>query len=233
MGRQRTGYANRHVKNQKTLDGDAQKRLQQAHVLVAGAGGLGGYVIESLARMGIGQLTLVDGDRFEASNLNRQLFCLEDNLGSLKAEVARARVKTIDRDVACTIVPEYLDSKGFATYMASVSLVVDALGGLSAHRQLSQACRQEGKPLVIGAVAGWTGCASTVVPGGPSPASLWQAEDAKDAEAVLGSLSPVVACIASVQCAEAVALLTGLEPWLAGKMLLVDLRQGLFETFRL
>jgi molybdopterin/thiamine biosynthesis adenylyltransferase len=223
----------RYARNQRSLDAIDQERLHKAHVLVAGAGGLGGYVIELLARMGIGHLTIVDGDRFEASNLNRQLLCLEDNLGRAKAEAARARVARIDKDIVCEIVSEFLDDKGFALYLAGVSMVVDALGGISAHRNVCAACMDRKMPLVTGAVAGWTGLAATVLPGGPSPEILWQSDDAHDAERTLGSLAPAAACIASVQCAEAVAWLTGKEPFLAGRMLVVDLQQGIFEKLDL
>ncbi|GAU08008.1 HesA/MoeB/ThiF family protein [Desulfoplanes formicivorans] len=223
----------RYARNRTSLEAVDQERLRQSHVLVAGAGGLGGYVVELLARIGVGRLTIVDGDRFEPSNLNRQLLCLEDNLGSPKAEAAKARVARIDKSVVCDIVPAFLDIKGFAQRMAGVSMVVDALGGISAHRNVCTACKEQDIPLATGAVAGWTGLAATVLPGGPDPDVLWQADDARDAERTLGSLAPAAACIASVQCAETVAWLTGKEPFLAGKMIIVDLRNGLFERLDL
>ncbi|WP_462324161.1 HesA/MoeB/ThiF family protein [Desulfoplanes sp.] len=223
----------RHIKNRDSLGPGDQERLARAHVLVAGAGGLGGYVIELLARIGVGQLTVVDGDRFEPSNLNRQLLCLEDNLGSPKAEAARERVARIDPGVVCRTVPEFLDRKGFCQHIAGVSLVVDALGGISSHRELCAACLGRQKPLVTGAIAGWTGFAATVLPGGPDPGFLWQTDNGKDAEGILGSLAPMAAAIAAVQCAEAVACLTGEQPCLSGKLLVVDLRQGSFETVEL
>jgi molybdopterin/thiamine biosynthesis adenylyltransferase len=207
--------------------------LRRAHVFVAGAGGLGGYVIELLARTGVGRLTIADGDRFEPSNLNRQLLCLEDTLGSLKAEAARERVARIDRSIGCEIVPEFLDRTGFVRRIKDVSMVVDALGGIAAHRELSAACMESQTPLVTGALAGWTGLVVTVLPGGPDPGFLWQADDARDAETVLGSLAPAAAVVASVQCAEAIAWLIGKRPVLAGRMLVVDLQKGAFEIIDL
>ncbi len=223
-------FSSRYAKNRKSLTGEDQKHLRQAHVLVAGAGGLGGYVIEQLARIGIGRLTIVDGDRFEPSNLNRQLLCLEDTLGSLKAEAAQERVARIDTTIVCEIVPEFLDQNQFARYIADTSIVVDALGGISSHRGVSGACRESQIPLVTGALAGWTGLAATMLPGGPDLDFLWQTDDARDAENVLGSLAPAAATIASVQCAEAISFLTGKHPALAGRMLIIDLQKGTFDT---
>jgi molybdopterin/thiamine biosynthesis adenylyltransferase len=88
-------------------------------------------------------------------------------------------------------------------------------------------------PLVTGALAGWTGIIATVLPGGPDPGILWQADDAQDAESALGSLAPAAAMVASVQCAETIAWLTGRQPALAGRMLIVDLQQGIYEPLDL
>ena len=232
-GAQEASGLHRYARNRESLSADDQERLRRAHVLIAGAGGLGGYVIELLARMGIGHLTVVDGDRFESSNLNRQLLCLEHNLGSLKVEAARQRVALIDRTIVCEMVPDFLDRQGFARHISDVSIVVDALGGITSHRELCAACMDVQKPLVTGAVAGWTGFVVTVPAGGPDPGFLWQTDDARDAETVLGSLAPTAATIASVQCAEVVAWLTGRQPCLAGRMLIADLRQGSFEIVAL
>jgi molybdopterin/thiamine biosynthesis adenylyltransferase len=222
-------FAKRYATNKKSLSAEDQEKLHQSHVLVAGAGGLGGYVIELLARIGIGRLTIVDGDRFEPSNLNRQLLCLEDSMGSLKAEAARERVGRIDKTIVCKIVSKFLDQNQFARYIADTSIVVDALGGISSHRAVSEACMEVQIPLVTGALAGWTGIAATMLPGGPALDFLWQADDAHDAENVLGSLAPAAATIASVQCAETIAFLTGKQPALAGRMLIIDLQKATFD----
>jgi molybdopterin/thiamine biosynthesis adenylyltransferase len=154
-------------------------------------------------------------------------------MGSLKAEAARKRVEQIDRDIVCEVIPEFLDQSQFARHIQEVSMVVDALGGISSHRKLSGACMAAQIPLVAGALAGWTGIVATVLPGGPDPGILWQADDAHDAEGALGSLAPAAAMVASVQCAETIAWLTGRQPALAGRMLIVDLQQGIYEPLDL
>ena len=77
---------------------DEQNRLKRTKVAIVGLGGLGGYVAEQLVRLGIGELVLVDGDVFNESNLNRQLFSTEAAIGHSKAEVANARLKAIDSE---------------------------------------------------------------------------------------------------------------------------------------
>ena len=86
-------------RNFPALTQQEQRQLWESHVCVVGCGGLGGYIIEYLARVGVGRLTVVDGDRFEPSNLNRQLLCTQPLLGSLKAEAAAARIRSIHPEI--------------------------------------------------------------------------------------------------------------------------------------
>ena len=223
----------RYTKNQQSLSLEEQARLAASHVFVAGAGGLGGFLIEMLARVGIGRLTIADGDRFEPSNLNRQLLCLESGLGRSKAAVAGERVRAIHSGIICSEISEFLTEDSFIPHFEGVHLVADALGGLGSHLALLHACRRTRIPLVTGALAGWTGLAATVLPGNQGPELLWQAEDGEDAEKILGSLAPVAALVASVQCSEIIRYLLGEPPVLAGKMLIADVRNMSFEVVEL
>ena len=229
---QKTDLA-RYMKNQDSISPGEQEMLWNAHVLVAGAGGLGGFLIEMLARVGIGRLTIVDGDRFEPSNLNRQLLALEGTMGRSKAEVAGERVRSINGKISCSMVPEFLTEEGFVAHSDGVHLVADALGGLAAHLALLHACRKTGLPLVTGSVAGWTGIAATVLAGSPGPELLWQGTDRDDAEKVLGSLAPVAALVASVQCTEIIRFLTGKRPALGGRLQVADLQSMAFDVLEL
>jgi len=223
----------RYMKNQESITLEEQEMLWDAHVLVAGAGGLGGFLIEMLARAGIGRLTIVDGDCFELSNLNRQILALETTLGRSKAEIAGERVRAINNRIQCSLVPEFLSEETFSAHCTGVHLVADALGGLASHLALFHVCRQTGLPLVTGSVAGWTGIAATVLPGSPGPGLLWQGQDGEDAEKVLGSLAPVAALVASVQCTEIMRFLTGKQSALAGRLLVADLASMVFDVLEL
>lgn len=223
----------RYMKNQDSISPREQEMLWDAHVLVAGAGGLGGFLIEMLARVGIGRLTIVDGDRFEPSNLNRQLLALEGTMGRSKAEVAGERIRAINGKIRCDIVPEFLTEETFVVHSDGVHLVADTLGGLAAHLALLHACRKTGIPLVTGSVAGWTGIAATVLGGRSGPELLWQGTDKDDAEKVLGSLAPVAGLVASVQCTEIIRFLTGKKPALNGRLLVADVQSMVFDVLEL
>ncbi len=84
------------------------RRLADAHVLVVGLGGVGAFAAEMLVRAGIGKLTIVDGDRVQESNRNRQLAALVSTQGEMKAEVMAKRLLDINPDLALTVIPEYI-----------------------------------------------------------------------------------------------------------------------------
>ncbi|HUT59805.1 MAG TPA: ThiF family adenylyltransferase, partial [Phycisphaerae bacterium] len=86
----------RYERNIGTLGLDGQRRLLAASALVVGAGGLGGYVLESLARLGVGRIAAVDNDRFSETDLNRQLLCDTGNLGLPKVQVATERIARVN-----------------------------------------------------------------------------------------------------------------------------------------
>ena len=92
-------HADRYARNRRSLTTDEIARLHDARVLVAGCGGLGGHVIECLARTGVGAIVAIDCDAFEETNLNRQLLATEDTLGTSKAHAARERIARVNPDV--------------------------------------------------------------------------------------------------------------------------------------
>ena len=112
----------RYIRNMHSLSMDDQIRLLESSVCVVGLGGLGGSVMEWLARAGVGQMRLVDGDRFEHHNLNRQLLSTQHRIGSLKAEVAAERICSINSSIAVETHTEFLQSDN-AARLISVELV--------------------------------------------------------------------------------------------------------------
>lgn len=107
-------------------------KLRSSHVLVAGLGGVGGYAAEELCRAGIGELTLIDGDRIVSSNRNRQLIALISNEGQPKAEVMARRLKDINPDVKLNIIQEYLKEDRFEDILSEYfDYVVDAIDTLT------------------------------------------------------------------------------------------------------
>ncbi|PIE57356.1 MAG: molybdopterin biosynthesis protein MoeB [Desulfobulbus propionicus] len=213
-------------RNRKAITSQQQQLLQNATVVVAGCGGLGGYVIEELARIGIGSLFLADPDHFSISNINRQVNALSTTLHRNKAEVAAERVRAMH---------SYTEVKAYTTdfraiplsVFEQVDLVVDCLDSIQARRDLASLCNRLHLPLVHGAVSGWTGQVGVQMPGYDLFALLYpQQVVSVEKKQPLSVLSFTVATVASIQAAEAVKLVLGLVSPLRNQHLVLDLKEG-------
>jgi molybdopterin/thiamine biosynthesis adenylyltransferase len=216
----------RYSRNQKSLSCAEQLRLLQARVAIIGLGGLGGAVVEMLSRLGIGHLTLVDGDVFDESNLNRQLLSSPRLLGCKKAEVAAARVAEINAAVTTRAIAHFLGTDNGGDILRDVDLAIDCLDNIPSRFILETACRQAAIPLVSAAIAGWSGQATVIFPGDPGLNQLYgPAEKAppKGIEAALGTLPFAAVHLATVQCAETTTILLGRTSPLRHSLLLADL----------
>lgn len=223
----------RYERNRNSITPAQQALLADKSVLVAGCGGLGGYVLEYLGRLGVGHLTAVDGDVFVPSNLNRQILCTQATLGRSKAAAAAARMGEVNPLVTVTPVQDYLTAQNAADLTAGHDLVVDALDSPGARLLLWQGARAAGIPMVHGAIAGWWLRVAAVFPEDTVLPALWAAEGAQGAEAGTGNLSFTAACAAAYEAAEAVKLLLGQGSPLRGAFLEVDLLRGTAERVAL
>ena len=204
----------RYLRNQDGLTPAMQAMLLRSRVVLCGLGGLGGYVLEALARMGVGRISAADGDSFEPSNLNRQILAHTTTIGRPKAQAARQRARDINPAVDLDAQPVFWDHDAMLKAMQNADVAVDALGGLDDRPALARAAAQANIPLVTAAIAGNTGYVATVLPGQTAPATLLGTGAA--AEDTLGSPAPAVAAAANLQCAETLRLLTNRPPALAG-----------------
>ncbi len=139
-----------HLSRTRLLLGEAAMgRLKSAHVAVFGLGGVGGYVVEALARSGIGALTLVDHDTISLSNLNRQLLATRNTVGMLKAEAARDRVLSIDPTIRVTVRKTFFCSDTQETFdFTQYSYVVDAIDTVTAKLAIIQCCKAANVPVL-------------------------------------------------------------------------------------
>jgi len=214
------------TRNLESISAKQLQTLQQRRVAIIGCGGLGGYVIEELARIGIGNLHLFDPDIFSASNCNRQLNALESTMGLYKAEVACKRVASIHPFCRarpfCADFRDISEDTGFA-----VDAVVDCLDDIQARYDLSELCNRQGLPLIHGAVNGWYGQVGVQLPGRDLIDRLYpkRTETRSDAPSVL---SFTVALVASLQAAETVKTLLDLESSLQNGWLYIDLKENDF-----
>ena len=196
----------RFVRNVPALSEAECALLRTKKAAVIGCGGLGGYLIELLTRVGIGGIRAVDGDVLEESNLNRQLLSELPHLGMSKAEAAVERIARIDPAVEAEARAVFLDAENAAELIAGCDVVLDALDNIPARKILSKACSAAGIPYVYGAISGWVAQAAVSLPGDDLAGRLYADHTVIRDKSVL-SFTP--ALCASVQAALCVKLLTG------------------------
>ncbi len=226
----------RYVRNMRMLSTTDQQMLLKAHVCIIGLGGLGGTVVEVLARMGVGTLTLIDGDTFEDHNLNRQLLATEETLGVSKAEIACLRVNAINSSVTVHCHDQYLDNSNADALMKACDVAVDCLDNIPARFILEKAAKQLNIPLVAAAVAGITGHVTTIFPQDDGLKQIYGNSEnirPKGAETILGCLAHAVMVIASLECTEVMKIILQTGSLLRNKLMLVDLTDYTIECLEL
>jgi len=215
---------NRDIRSMDTVSKRQLKELAGKTVTIVGSGGLGGYVIEMLARFGIGHLRVIDGDVFEETNLNRQLLSREDNLGKVKAYEAKERIKAIHSGVQVTAIHEKLTEENARRLLEGSHVVMDCVDNVGARFVMAEACASLKIPMIHGAVGAWNGQVLTVMPGDPWIEKLYGSKDRQLPPIGAGSFIP--ATVASYQVSECVKFLTGQGTLLKDQLLLIDLLEN-------
>ena len=214
---------NRYIRNSMTIDEIEQTKLQQSSVCILGCGGLGGYIIEMLARVGVGQLKVVDNDSFDETNLNRQLLSSLDTIGKSKALVAKERVLKINDNVNVIAMEIFVDDNNCVDIIKDYDLVVDALDSISTRKIVAASCRSLGIPYIYGAIAGWYGQVSTIMPNEYTLDILYQNDNEIGDEIKLGNLSFTPAIVAGIQVSETIKVLLSKGELLTGCFLHINL----------
>ncbi|SHH99986.1 HesA/MoeB/ThiF family protein [Desulfosporosinus lacus] len=222
----------RYVRNKKTLTDEDQHKLANSCVAIVGCGGLGGYIAEELARIGVGRLVLIDGDRLEVSNLNRQIMATELNIGQWKVEAARDRLRSVNSEVKVEIIKEWFKEEKGPEMFQEVDLVFDALDSLATRVELERVCHSLKLPLVFASIAGWFGQIGVSLPGDFSVLRLFGRGE-RGVESTWGNPAFTPAVLASLSVAEGVKLLAGRMPALHRAWLQVDLLTMEFERFEI
>ena len=200
--------------------------LRQKRVRVAGCGGLGGHIIDQLARVGIGGLRVVDGDIFEETNLNRQLLSSVPLLGTGKAKAAEEHIRRVNPDVSVESAEVFLTAENAHQLISGCDIVLDALDNIPSRRILATACAEAGIPYVYGAISGWIAQAGISMPGDDLIKKLFP-EDIEIRDKSVLSFTP--AMCASMQTALGVQFLVG-KPVKTGILYYFDLLNMEFET---
>lgn len=219
-----------------SFDIDGQEKLKQSRVLILGVGGLGCAAAQYLGAAGVGHLTLVDFDRVELSNLQRQILHQHQNIGDFKAQSGQESLEAINPDITVTAICERLEGPELAAVCGEHDLVVDCCDNLATREMLNKLCYQEKIPLVSGAAIRMEGILSSFDYRENSPcyqclSQLFGEQQLSCMEA--GVLSPLVGMVGSMQAAEAIKLLTGVGKSLVGRVLLIDAATMGFREMKL
>ena len=219
----------RYERNIPALSEEECRLLHTKKILIAGCGGLGGYLAEFMARIGIGTICVVDGDVFEPSNLNRQLLSSPDQIGYAKAEAAAGRISLINPSVQITWIQDWITEANASELISGYDVILDALDNIPARKILTKACTKARIPFIYGAIRGWTAQAAVVMPGEPLLDILYPENVVLSDKSVL-SFTP--AMCASIQSSLCIRLLTG-RPVESGQLYYYDLLHQEFETLSL
>ena len=213
---------------------EGQAKLKASRVLVIGAGGLGSPVLYYLAAAGVGRLGIVEHDRVDPSNLNRQILYTEADLGRKKAEVARERLLALNPHVEVVAYPERFTAALARKLVPEYDLVVDASDNFPTRYLANDAAVLFDRPLVYGAIYRFEGQVSVFhYEGGPCYRCLFKKppprQPACSEAGVFGVLPGVVGAL---MAAEAIKVLLGLGEPLSGRLLFYDALEADFRTFR-
>jgi molybdopterin/thiamine biosynthesis adenylyltransferase len=206
---------------------DAQQRFGESHALVVGIGGLGNPVAQFLAAAGVGTLTLVDADRVDLTNLQRQILFDTNVVGQPKVEAAMARIAAVNPEVCVVIRAERVGLEELTPLAAAADVVVDCSDNFATRHAINRACVAARKPLVSGAAIRFDGQIAVFDardPDNPCYHCLF-AEGAEFEEtrcATMGVFAPLVGIVGATQAAEALKLLAPAGRTLAGRLLLLD-----------
>jgi len=216
---------------------EGQERILAAHALVIGAGGLGSPVALYLGSAGVGHLTLVDHDVVDLTNLQRQIAHTQDRVGQPKVASAAQAVHAINPGAQITCIQERADAALLERLVQDATVVLDCSDNYATRQAVNAACVRHGKPLVAGAVIRFDAQITVVDPRdaqAPCYACIFDpgAQFEEVACSTMGVFAPLVGVVGALQAAEALKLVAGVGPSLAGRLLMLDGRGMEWSSLR-
>ena len=204
----------------KGIGEEGQEKLKRAKVFIAGSGGLGSPVAIYLAAAGVGRMRLVDHDRVELSNLNRQVLHGDADIGRRKVDSAKEKLKGLNQSVEIEALAETITEDNVSRLVDGFDLIVDAMDNLPTRYVLNKAAIDKNIPFFHGAVYGFEGRAMTIIPG--KTACLWclyQGRVTKGKFPVIGVAPAIIGCI---QATEVIKYIVGIGELLTNSLLIYD-----------
>jgi len=217
---------------------EAQARVQAAHALVIGAGGLGSPALMYLAAAGVGRITVVDHDQVDLTNLQRQIAHTSARVGLDKAVSAREAMQSLNPEPRVDAVVARADDALLAQWLPQVDVVLDCTDRFATRQLINRACVAARKPLVFGAAVRFDAQLSVFDPrdaASPCYACVFAPDEAaQDVPcATMGVFAPLTGIIGTMQAAEALKLLAGVGRSLQGRLLMLDARGMQWTEIRL
>jgi adenylyltransferase/sulfurtransferase len=209
---------------------EGQERLKESSIFIAGAGGLGSPVSIYLAAAGIGTITIVDHDVVELTNLNRQILHCDRDIGKKKTVSAEEKLRAINPDVTVRVIDARIDATNAASLVGGAGGIVDAMDNFPARYLLNEIAIQKKIPLFHGAIRGFYGQATTIIPGHtPCLHCIFPAPPPKETFPVVG-----VTCgfIGAVQATEVLKFFLQAGELLTNRLLIWDGMQAHAEEIR-
>ena len=214
----------------KGLGEEGQEKLKRAKVFIAGAGGLGSPVSIYLTAVGVGTIRVVDHQRVELSNLNRQVLHWDEDIGKRKIDSALEKLGRLNQSVKIEATEETITEANVSQLVAGFDLIVDAMDNLPARYILNKAALERNIPFFHGAVYGFEGRAMTIIPGQTACLRcLYRGVVPRDKFPVIGVTPAVIGCI---QATEVIKYIVGIGELLTNRLLTFDGLHMRFTEFK-
>jgi len=217
---------------------ERQQQLLASHALILGAGGLGSPVALYLGGAGVGQITVVDHDTVDVTNLQRQIAHTLADVGQPKAQSIQQAIANINPDVQVNVINQRADDALLNERVPLADVVIDCTDNFATRHAVNRACVTHGKPLVSGAAIRFDGQVTVYDPRdaqSPCYACVFpESEKLEEAQcATMGVFAPLVGIIGSVQAAEALKLLMNVGQPLTGRLLMLDAKNMAWSEIRM
>lgn len=224
----------RYVKNTKTFSRKELEKAAASKVAIVGCGGLGGYVVNVLARFGVGNLTLIDGDVFNESNLNRQLFAVSSTIGKNKALATKNFLRLVNDETKVTVHEEMLTDENAVKLLKGHDIVVDCLDNIPSRWLINNTCKQIELPFVHGAIGGFFGQVAFIKPGDKTLDVLYpkNVDPDRTVDKIMGTPPFTPQIVASIQACEVIKYLCG-KDITTNRVTFVDLSDNSFYNLEI
>ncbi|MEA2097063.1 MAG: HesA/MoeB/ThiF family protein [Candidatus Cloacimonadota bacterium] len=219
--------------NKGSFSNKELEKIYNTRVAVIGCGGLGGYIIQELVQFGIRELVIVDADKFELTNLNRQLYCNENNLGLLKVAQAKKNAEKVNSAVMITAYDKKFDAENGLEILKDCDIVIDGVDSIQTRFVIVALASQINIPYVCCSVAGFYGQITSIFPKDNTLAKLYDKNTDTGIEKKTGNFSFSVAAIASIGVSQVIKIIINRGNVLQHHVLLVDILSNEFKIISL